>query len=107
MAARIKKVKARRFRYVVKRDQQGCSLFHIDGLYKTAGILLPSRHHEPATIFRSQDSAFRAIDRTKNAGRRLRSSLVSEFIFKRCPDLQPLFDEKAYFEVREVETNGK
>ncbi|MFA6290091.1 MAG: hypothetical protein WC661_22115 [Opitutaceae bacterium] len=60
------------------------------GLFFASGILLPGGGE---TVFKSEKSAQRAVDRTQRASRRLRTSLVAEFVQDKVPELGPLFGE--------------
>jgi|GEM_PF-4626152 len=96
-------------RYRVRRDGSICRLHPIVGISKSAGILLPGETPEQfanagRTLFRDEGKAQKAIDRTERAARRVRTSLVSEFIHAKAPELRPLFtDGKFYIERVELD----
>src|SRR4051794_32236642 len=88
-------------RFIVRLDGTACKLRHLEGLSKTAGILLPGQTADAFSLSRSahfstQEKASAAIHRTRRVSESLRTSLVSDFLRAKCPELAALFTDATF-----------
>lgn len=91
-------MKARADFYVVTRNGAPCQLIdlNVPRIPRIKNICVPSPVPPQPQRFYSPKAAQRACDRTANASRRLRESILVEYIREHFPLLRPLLTEAEY-----------